>query len=255
MIKKNMEALMFKKFIFMFLVAFTITGCSNKTTVLRVGTSSDNPPFEYIDKDGQLKGLDIDFANLIGKNLGMEVKFIDMDFNSIIPALMAKKIDIAIAGISVTKDRNRNIDFTRRYYVASQSVVVRNDSGIRIGKEEDIRNYTIGCQSGTTGQIYLDNNFLKNNLIEESKVRKYSTNVQMILDLINGNIDIAILDDSVAEAYSKIKPVKRIFLIDTGENYAVALPKRSKLKDKISDSIDAILDSEDWQKIMEKHLF
>ncbi len=246
---------MFKKVLLILTAAACLIGCTGRSNVLKVGTSSDNPPFEYIDANGELQGLDVDLAKMIAAQMGMEIEFVDMDFNSLIPALMANKVDVAIAGISVTNDRNRNIDFSRRYYVASQSVLVRNDSHIRIGKPEDLRNYIMGCQSGTTGQSYLKSFFIDNNLVPEANIRNYVTNVQMVLDLMNGNIDVAILDDSVAEAFSKIKPVKRVYLIDTGENYAVAFPKRSRNKDAIKAALEVVLNSTEWQDTLEKHLF
>src|SRR3954447_9229589 len=85
--------------------------------VLKMGTSADYPPFEYIDtaKGSDIIGFDIDLANALAEKTGYEIEVQDMDFNSLIPALQAKQIDIVLAGMTPTPEREENVDFSDIY--------------------------------------------------------------------------------------------------------------------------------------------
>jgi polar amino acid transport system substrate-binding protein len=240
--------------LFVSLSLFISCGNGDKTEkVLKVGTNAEYPPFEY-KENNEFKGIDMDLIRLLGKKLGYEIKIVDMDFDSLIPSVTLGKVDMAIAAMTITEDRKKQVDFSIPYYTANQAIVVKKDSNISIGSEADLSKYTIGSQNGTTGQIYIDDNFIKAGKMDKKQLKKYPTNIEALTDLLNGNVDCVIIDDSAGDGYSKIKPIKTVFKIETGENYGIALPKNSPISKKINSALKSLLDSKDWVELIEKYM-
>ena len=97
---------------------------------ITVGTSADYPPFEYYDKNFKMDGFDIALMQEIGKQLGLKVQFRDMAFDGLGNALQLGQIDVAMAAISVTPDREALLDFSDVYYVGEDAVLAKKDSRI-----------------------------------------------------------------------------------------------------------------------------
>ena len=126
---------MFPVFVVAILSVTAILGCVQKEEkVLVVGTSADFPPFEYKDPEtGEIVGFDIELIKLIAQKIGYDrVEIKDMDFDSLIPALQAGQIDVAIAGMTITEKRKQQVDFSIPYWSADQAVVVRKGSRITV---------------------------------------------------------------------------------------------------------------------------
>ncbi len=86
--------------------------------------SAEYPPFEY--KEGQdFRGFDIEIAQIIAEKLGLELQIQDMEFDSLIPSLTSKKIDMAISAITITEERKQQVDFSESYYQANQTILVK----------------------------------------------------------------------------------------------------------------------------------
>lgn len=113
------------------------TDTGNKQ-VLKVGTSADYAPFEYVDaaKGEEIIGFDIDLIKLVGEKIGVDMQVQDMDFNSLVPALQAGKIDVVISGMTPNPDREKVVDFSDQYNETEQVIIVKKDSGIK--KEADL---------------------------------------------------------------------------------------------------------------------
>ena len=84
---------------------------------ISVGTSTDAPPFESLDADGQIVGFDIDLVNEIGKRMGVAVEIQNLPYEYLMPAVQGRKINIAIAAFNVSGEPNQNIGFTDAYFV------------------------------------------------------------------------------------------------------------------------------------------
>ena len=110
-------------------------GDSNKK-VLKMATSADYAPFEYIDTkgSGDFTGIDIEIANAITEKLGYELEIQDMDFSGLISALQSGQADFVMAAMSATEDRKKSVDFSDVYYTSKHVVVSKKDSGIRNGR-------------------------------------------------------------------------------------------------------------------------
>ncbi|HOD54310.1 MAG TPA: transporter substrate-binding domain-containing protein, partial [Candidatus Cloacimonadota bacterium] len=140
------------------------------------------------------------------------------------------------------------------YYQSNQTLLVKKFSDLKIEKEDDLVKYKIGAQNGTTGQIYLSDNLVKAGKMPEANVKKYATNIEAVTDLLNGNIDMVIMDDPAAKGYERVKDVKSVYTIITNENFGIALPKNSVHKDAINNALKEIMAGEQWNEIINKYL-
>lgn len=249
-----------KKSLFLMLIVLTAlaimfagVSCKKKTdTVLRIGTNAEYPPFEF--KDGeQFVGVDMDLAKAIAEKMGVKYEIIDMDFDALIPSLTSNKIDLAISAITITEERQQQVDFSIPYYIANQVIIAKQDSPIKIEKLEDLANYRVGAQNGTTGQIYVQENLVDKNTMDKTSLKKYSTNIEAITDMLNGNVDLVIIDDSAAQGYSKLKPITILFKIETNEQYGIALQKESPYKEQINMALDDLIKSGEVVNIIAKN--
>jgi polar amino acid transport system substrate-binding protein len=216
-----------------------------------VGTSADFPPFEYIE-NGQFVGFDMDLMREIAKIAGFELKFVDMSFDSLIPALRAGQIDVAAAAMTITEERKKVVDFSMPYWTADQSIIVKADSDLTItvlfGK------YRIGVQTGTTGDLWCTENLVQKGLLPERNLKRYDTFILALGDLLNGNIDAIVLDSPVANRFAATKPVKVVGIIVTGEQYGIAVRKGNKeLLDKINQALKTLIETGKINEFIDKY--
>jgi polar amino acid transport system substrate-binding protein len=216
-----------------------------------VGTSADFPPFEYIE-NGQFVGFDMDLMREIAKIAGFELKFGDMSFDSLIPALRVGQIDVAAAAMTITEERKKVVDFSMPYWTADQSIIVKADSDLTItvlfGK------YRIGVQTGTTGDLWCTENLVEKGLLPERNLKRYDTFILALSDLLNGNIDAIVLDSPVANRFAATKPVKVVGIIVTGEQYGIAVRKGNKeLLDKINQALKTLIETGKINELIDKY--
>ncbi|WP_297518901.1 basic amino acid ABC transporter substrate-binding protein [Thermococcus sp.] len=253
---RNITAYLSVALVVSLLLAVASSGCIGTGTtqekVLVVGTSADFPPFEYKNaSNGQITGFDIDLIKLVAKKMGYDrVEIKDMDFDSLIPALQAGKVDVVIAGMTITPEREKVVDFSIPYWEADQAVLVRKGSGIKVSSVEDLKGKKIGVEKGTTGAIYV-----KKHLGNSSTIKEYPTYVAAIEALLNGQVDAVVLDSPVAEMFSKkYNSVEIVYTIKTGEHYGIAVKKgNKKLLDGINKALKEIMNSPEWNKLVEKY--
>ena len=167
-----------------------VTGCSSKKT-LKMATEAGFAPYEYYE-DGKIVGVDVDIANEIAKELGMELEVIDMEFNSITTSVNTGKADFGGAGMSITEERLKEVDFTVEYATSRQVVVVL-DSNTDIATPQDIDGKNVGVQLGTTADMYIADEMPNVTL---SQFNKYAEAVEA---LKIGRIDAIVMDALPAE--------------------------------------------------------
>ncbi len=180
----------------MMMAAF-FAGCSSEgTTVadvqkagkLVVASSPDFPPFESLDENGEVYGIEIDILNLICEELGVELVIEQINFDSVLPGVQAGKYDVGVSGISVTPDREENTLFTDPYCLAAQAIVVIDGSSITC--KADLEGKTIAVQSGTTAEAYaMENGYTFNS---------YTANTDAQEALLAGKVDAWVIDDLTA---------------------------------------------------------
>ncbi len=121
------------------------------------GIDANFPPFSYVDKNGHPTGFDVEAINWIAKKMGFKVVHKPMDWDGIIPNLIAKKIDMIAAGMSITPERQKVVNFTIPYWEIKQVLVVKKDSKLTVDdilKGEKI----LGVQRGTSEAEWLEKN-------------------------------------------------------------------------------------------------
>jgi polar amino acid transport system substrate-binding protein len=168
-----------------------------------VGTSADFAPYEFIDEAGNIVGFDVDVINEIGKRMGLEVEITDMPFDSLLAAVAEGKIDLTIAGLNYTEERDQTVDFTEAYQESYLVLVVKEDFAGKVDTLEDLAQYNYGTQTGTTGNAWITSSLVEPGLLPAEKLFTYDRWDQAFLDLKAGRVDICPIDNLPGEAVVK----------------------------------------------------
>lgn len=163
---------------------------------LHMATNAQFPPYEYYEGE-KVVGIDAEMAAAIADKLDMKLVIDDMDFDAIITSVQQGKSDMGMAGMTVTEDRLKNINFSKSYAKGIQSVIV--PEGSKITSVDDLSadgaKYLIGTQKGTTGDIYAEGDF------GAERVMKYASGNEAVQALVTGKVDCVIIDNEPAKAY------------------------------------------------------
>ncbi|MGC9771173.1 basic amino acid ABC transporter substrate-binding protein [Fervidobacterium islandicum] len=214
---------------------------------LIVGTEPTFPPFEFVDEKNQIVGFDIDIANELAKRLGVKLEIVSLPFDSLIPALLQGKIDLAIAGMTITEERAKVVDFSKPYFEANQAIVVRKDGKFEPKKLEELVGKKVAVQLGTTGDLVVSE-------INGIQVVRFQKFTDAFLELQNARVDAVVLDEAPAKAYVKKFPKFVISsVIDTGETYGIAVRKGNKeLLNFVNQTLDILKSSGTYNKLLQK---
>ena len=172
-------------------IVFAAGPAAAKWEKVVIGTEGAYPPFNSVDKNGELKGFDIDISKALGKAMGVKYEFVVQDWDGLIPGLLAKKYDCIIASMSMTPERRERVDFTNKYYQTPAKFVARKGAGIEVTKA-GLKGKTVGVQRATTHE-----NFVRDKFGDSVTVKAYATLDEADLDLVSGRVDL-VLGDSVA---------------------------------------------------------
>lgn len=205
--------------------------------VLKMATNAYFQPYEYY-QDGKIVGIDAEIAAAIAEYLGYELEIVDMEFDSIITAVKEGSVDFGMAGMTVTEDRLKDINFSNSYATGVQSIIVKEGSAITSVDDllADDATYKVGVQLGTTGDIYATDDMGKD------RVTSYNNANNAVLGLIGGDVDCVIIDNEPAKALVNANDGLKI--LDTAyadEDYAICVAKeKTELLDKINEAIVAL---------------
>jgi polar amino acid transport system substrate-binding protein len=195
---------------------------------LVAGTSADYPPFEFVTAETfQLDGFDIAIMREIGRRLGVEVELRDMAFDGLPDALQLNQIDVAIAALSVTPERQAVIDFTNVYYVGADAIVAKTGTQVVINSVQDMAAYRIGVQTGSVYQAWLQDSLVVPGLIPAENLVTYENTGAMIRALVEepSQVDLLVMDLLPAEEIAKTSPVMIAAQGLNQQLYSIAIPK------------------------------
>ncbi|MBV8885839.1 MAG: ABC transporter substrate-binding protein/permease [Chroococcidiopsidaceae cyanobacterium CP_BM_RX_35] len=220
-----------------------LLGSVQKLTMV---TSADYPPYEYRDtaKDrDEIIGFDIDIAKYITKKLGFGLEVRDTDFNGIIPALQSHRAEFAMAGMTPTAERKKNVDFSDIYYEAKNTIVARKGSNLKM--PEDLFGKKVGVQLGST-QEKVAKRFKGVNLESLDK------SGEIIEELKSKRIDAAILENTIAQGFIASNLDLEFYIIPTTDaaGSAVAFPKGSKLVDNFNRVLKQMKDNGEIDRLV-----
>jgi len=209
---------------------------------LVIGTSASYPPYEFhkqIDGKDQIVGFDIDIANEIAKDLGVKLVIKDMKFEGLLAALNAGKIDMVIAGMTPTDERKKSVDFSKVYYIATQSAIVKVENADLFKSTDDLKDNLIGVQKGTIQEE------IAKGIVPVEQIKGLGKVADVVLELKNGKVGAVIVETPVADAYVKNNSDLGVASIDfnTGDSgSAIAMQKGSEdLVKEIDKTLDRLM--------------
>lgn len=247
----------------------TLTACGGsaqslsaikKAGKITMYTNAAFPPYEFTDDSGVngVNGVDVDIAKEIAKDIGVELEVVDIEFDSIPTAIQQGKASMGIAGMSITDEREKAMDFSIPYATSVQYIIVPADKEIE--HVEDLAGLAIGVQSGTTGDIIVDEEINGTDDDEGnhttgvlegsgSVVKGYKSAMNAAQDIQAGRIDAVVIDKLPAESICANNPdLKCLEFVyadgtKTDEQYAIGVQKGNKeLLDQINTTLQRLID-------------
>jgi ABC-type amino acid transport substrate-binding protein len=159
--------------------------------VLIVGTAITKP-YEYYDPETkELTGFDVEIAKHIANELGVRIEWVEMPFANLIPALIEQKVDMTIAAMYITDEREAQVDFSRPYIKTGLVMVTQTDSSDEIQSIQELAGHSVGVKIGATGEA------LANELLAQGiplKVIEYQDSLDSLMDLEVGRVDVVFND-------------------------------------------------------------
>jgi polar amino acid transport system substrate-binding protein len=221
---------------------------------LTMATNAAFPPYEYIE-GGKVAGIDAEIAAAIAEKLGLELQIDDMEFDSITEALKGGKADIGLAGMTVTPDRQEEVNFTVSYATGVQVIIVKEDSAIK--SLEDLKaqgaNHVVGVQRNTTGDLYTTKDIENAGL---GKIDRYSKGADAIQALKTGKVDCVVIDNEPAKAF--VSEVEGLKILETEyiiEEYAAAMNKENiELYEAVNTALQELIQDGTVQTIIDRYI-
>jgi len=218
-----------------------------KAGKITIGIDDAFPPLEFRDEKNNLVGYDIDLAAEAAKRLGIQVEWIPTDWNGVILALNSGKFDIIWSGMSMTKERAQQVDFSPAYLNESQVIVVRGDEE-SIKTKDDLKGKVVGTQLGSTSEE------AAKTLEGIKELKKYSKFTEAFLDLANKRVDAIVVDELVGRYYMTKRPGQfKVLFPLVKEPVGIAFRKQDKaLREAITKVLKEMKEDGTMAKISQK---
>jgi len=217
---------------------------------LTVCTHLPYEPFQF-NKGGEVVGFDVDLMDLVADELGLEQKIFNTPFEGIETgqAMNTSKCDIAAAGMTITDERAKVMDFSDPYFDATQALLVKKGSGL--DSLESLSGKTLGVQIGTTGQQYAEEN-----IPDDVELKVFEDLALLVSAVKSGGIPAAINDNSVLYDYVEKNPETEVSVeFDTGESYgfAVAKDQNDALLETVNDALAQAREDGTYDELFKKY--
>ncbi len=217
------------------------------------GIDANYPPFGYVNEKGEPSGFDVDSMNWIAKKMGFKVTHQPMDWDGIIPALLANKIDMVCSGMSISPERQAKVTFSNPYWEVRKVFLARQDSSldanqIRTGKKK------LGVQRGTNEAELVQKGQEENGY--NYTLGFYDSGPMAVEDLLNGRIDAVALDSAPAnDMIKKGKNVKIVGDFGVVDNFGVATRNEdADLRNAINEGYKLLMADPYWEELKEKYI-
>lgn len=233
-------------------------GASEFTTategVLTMATNAEFPPYEYYEGN-TVTGIDVEIAQAIAEKLGLTLQVEDMEFDSVISAVQGGKVDIGMAGMTVTEERLEEVSFTESYATGVQVIIVTEDSDITSADDlfAEGANHTIGVQLATTGDLYTTEDIEAAGL---GTVDRYNKGADAVMALKNGKVDCVVIDNEPAKAFVEANEGLKILETEyVTEDYAIAVSKDNEaLHSAVDAALQELIADGTVQSIIDKYI-
>lgn len=237
------------KILCVFLISFSLFGCTGEENQIVMVTESGFAPYEY-QENGEVVGVDVDIAKEIAEYLDMELVIKDVAFDSLINELNSDKADFAAAGMSITEERKRNVDFSIEYAVSKQVIIVKEGYN-GINSLEDLHNKRISVQLGSVADSYVSETYPNATLIGQKKFLSAAE------DLKANKSDCIIMDELPAKELVAANPNFIILDIDVfTDKYAIAVKKgNGELLTVINEVLNQLIEEGKIEEFIINHTY
>lgn len=231
-------------------------GKSEEDNTLIMYTNAEFAPFEYFEGE-KIVGVDADIAQEIANDLGKEVIIEHIDFDSLVPALVTGKADFVAAGMTITPEREEEVDFSIPYVESIQNII--SNKGIEIKTMEELKGKKIGVQLGTTGDLIISDALnLEDGALYNSgaEIKTYSSALEASQDLIVGRIDAVVIDKLPAEEIVKNNSdiLVTVKFGEISEAYGIAVQNgNTELLESINKTLQRLLDEGKVEEFITNH--
>ena len=227
-----------------------LCACSRSDKLI-IGTDATYPPFEYVDENGQISGVDIEVGREIGKALGREVEFRNINFDGLITALRTGSIDLVISSMTATPERRKSIDFSEPYVKTGLSILAAKNSTVQSAADLKTPGRKIVVRLGTTGEHWAREN------LKEAKIIALDADVSCVMEVVNANVDAWIYDQlSIMNYQLKHAEKTRALLAPLREEvWAVGLKQGDdELKAKVNEVLARMRSDGSFSKLAERFM-
>lgn len=219
-----------------------LTGCgedkAKETTTqerkLVIATEANYPPFNDITADGKIVGFDVDVINAVCNEIQAKCEIIAQDWDGLLPGLLTNKYDAVIAGMSITPERQQQVDFTDPYFANTMVWLSKNDGSF---DPNNIKNLILGGQRATSPADYIQKKYDDK---DGNRVQLYDTYTNAYLDLKAGR-NHAVMAEKVSAADWLQKNGQGFGLvgeeIDNNDNLGIAVRQKDPLKDEFNKAL------------------
>ncbi|WP_236838890.1 basic amino acid ABC transporter substrate-binding protein [Caldalkalibacillus salinus] len=223
---------------------------------LVIGTDAAYPPFESLDPaTNEIVGFDVDLIGAVLEEAGYDYEITNTGWDPLFMSLENDDIDLGISAITIDPSRQESYDFTTPYFESAQMMLFTE--GTEIETALDLEGKKIGVQSGTTGQ------FATENVLEElgystteidEAISHYDSTPVAIMAVTAGELDVAVIDNTVAEEYVKKNPDSELIAIGDPENfdpefYGIIFKKDNPLRDEVNTALKTIIENGTYAEI------
>ena len=227
------------------MAAWILPACAGESDAVRIGTEGTYPPFNFINEDGEIDGLDREVADELCGRADLECSWVTNKWDTIISNLVDNKYDVIIAGMYITDERDEIIDFTQAYVPASPSVYIA-----MAGAGDEAVNGAMAVQLATVHDDYLTEAGIAS--------MRYSLSGEVIDAVLQGTADVALVDlsfavDSIEESGGKLAIVGPEVMIGSGIGIGVR-EDDSRLRDKLDRAIGTMKEDGTLNALIEKWL-
>lgn len=251
--------------------------CDKNEDVLVMATNAAFPPYEF--KDGEnFAGIDVEIAEKIAEKLGMTLEIQDVDFGAIIDGVATGKYDMGMAGLTVTEERKKSVNFSETYATGVQVIIVKDGSAIASlddifvfddnGDPTTLKNTDIkvGVQQDTTGDIYSSsdvtgwglNDVKEDGTTVTDRVVRFKTGAEAVEALKTGKVDMVIIDNEPAKSFVDANEGIHILEGDNEyavEDYAICVAKENtELLEKINGALKELQEDGTVKAIVDKYI-
>lgn len=228
----------------------TLCACSRSNKLI-IGTDATYPPFEFVDSSGQISGVDIEVGREIGKALGKEVEFRNINFDGLITALRTGSIDLVLSAMTATPERRKSIDFSEPYVKTGLAILAAKNSTVQSAADLKTPGRKIVVRLGTTGESWAREN------LKEAKIIALDADVSCVMEVVNASVDAWVYDQlSIMNYQKKYSDKTRALLAPLREEvWAVGLKQgNEELKAKVNEVVSRMQSDGSFTRLAERFM-